>query len=107
MTGIVGSLRLPRKPQGTTPNGFGVTTRRDRWWTTPFAQGVLFTICAVYLGFSGVIWQPIGGPPYEVDGYLSPLFSPCPSSADSRSTSAMEARSAAATWSPCTCASSR
>jgi hypothetical protein len=76
MTGLVGSLRLPRKAQGTTPNGFGVTSRRDRWWTTPIVQGVLFTICAVYLGFSGVVWQPIGGPPYEAAGYLSPLFSP-------------------------------
>ena len=76
MTGLVGTRRPPRKPQGTTPNGFGVTKRRDRWWTTPLVQGVLFTICATYLGFSGILWQPLGGPPYEVDGYLSPLFSP-------------------------------
>jgi hypothetical protein len=39
-------------------------------------QGIVFTICATYLMFSGVIWNPIGGPAYEVDGYLSPLFSP-------------------------------
>ena len=76
MTGIAGSLRLPRKTQGTAPTGFGVTRRRDRWWTAPLVQGTLFTICAVYLGFSGILWQPLGGPPYEADGYLSPLFSP-------------------------------
>ena len=76
MTGIAGSLRLPRKPQGTAPTGLGVTRRLDRWWTAPLVQGTLFTICAVYLGFSGILWQPLGGPPYEHDGYLSPLFSP-------------------------------
>jgi hypothetical protein len=76
MTGIVSTLRTPRKPAGTAPSGFGETRRRDRWWTAPLWQGVLFSICAAYLGFSGVVWQPLGGPAYEVDGYLSPLFSP-------------------------------
>jgi hypothetical protein len=64
------------KPAGTTPRGFLRTSRRTRWWIAPTVQGILFTICAVYLGFSGVLWQPLGGPAYEVDGYLSPLFSP-------------------------------
>ena len=74
MTGIADTLRLPRKPQGTAQVGLGATRRRDRWWTAPVVQGVVFTICAVYLGFSGVLWQPLGGPPYEAEGYLSPLL---------------------------------
>jgi hypothetical protein len=65
------------KPAGTTPSGFGFTRRRDRWWVAPTVQGILFTILASYLFFSGIIWTPqILGTAYEVDGYLSPLFSP-------------------------------
>ena len=73
---LVARLRTPRKPAGTAPSGLGVTRRVDRWWVAPSIQGTVFTICAVYLGFSGVLWQPLGGPPYEAAGYLSPLFSP-------------------------------
>jgi hypothetical protein len=69
-------LRALRKPRGTAPQGFGATSRRDSWAVYPVVQGVVFTICATYLLFSGVIWNPIWGTPYEVDGYLSPLFSP-------------------------------
>ena len=29
-----------------------------------------------YLFVSGILWTPLFGTPYEVDGYLSPLFSP-------------------------------
>ncbi len=76
MTGLVGSLRAPRKAAGTAPSGFGATRRRDRWWTAPLVQGTLFTICATYLFVSGIIWTPLFGTAYEVDGYLSPLFSP-------------------------------
>lgn len=76
MTGLVGSIRAPRKPAGTAPAGFGATRRRDRWWTAPLAQGTLFTICATYLFISGIIWTPLLGTAYLVDGYLSPLFSP-------------------------------
>jgi hypothetical protein len=76
MTGLVGSLRAPRKPAGTAANGFGATRRRDRWWTAPLVQGVLFTVCATYLFFSGIIWTPLFGTGYEHEGYLSPLFSP-------------------------------
>ena len=76
MTGFTGSIRLPRKPAGTASNGFGVTRRRDRWWTAPVVQGTVFTICATYLFFSGIIWTPLFGTAYLVDGYLSPLFSP-------------------------------
>jgi len=64
------------KPAGTAAPGLGRTRRRDRWWVAPSVQGVLFTVCATYLFFSGILWTPIFGTAYEVDGYLSPLFSP-------------------------------
>jgi hypothetical protein len=64
------------KPAGTAPSGLGVTRRRDAWWTAPTVQGVLFTVCATYLFVSGILWTPIFGTPYDVEGYLSPLFSP-------------------------------
>ena len=79
MTGLPASLRVarpPRKPAGTTPRGFGVTRRLDAWWMEPAVQGTLFTVCAVYLFISGVLLTPLFDTPYEVDGYLSPLFSP-------------------------------
>jgi hypothetical protein len=79
MTGLPASLRLarpPRKPAGTTPSGFGVTQRLDRWWVAPAVQGTLFTVCATYLFVSGILLTPITNAPYEIDGYLSPLFSP-------------------------------
>jgi hypothetical protein len=64
------------KPAGTAAAGLGRTARRDRWWVAPGIQAVLFTVCATYLFFSGIVWNPLFGTPYEVDGYLSPLFSP-------------------------------
>jgi hypothetical protein len=64
------------KPLGTARRGLGATSRRDAWWVAPGVQATLFTICATYLFFSGIIWTPIFGTAYEVDGYLSPLFSP-------------------------------
>ncbi len=76
MTGQSAVLRALRKPRGTAPQGFGKTGRTDTWVIYPVIQGLVFTICASYLMFSGVFWQPLGGPPYEVNGYLSPLFSP-------------------------------
>jgi hypothetical protein len=36
----------------------------------------LFTVCATYLFFSGIVWTPLFGTRYEAEGYLSPLFSP-------------------------------
>ena len=69
-------MRALRKPRGTAQEGFGATNRRDSWAIYPVVQAIVFTFCASYLMFSGVIWNPIGGPAYEVDGYLSPLFSP-------------------------------
>jgi hypothetical protein len=70
-------LRALRKPRGTAPQGFGETKRRDSWAVYPVVQALVFTICAGYLTFSGVLWGPLFGPQYvEVDNYLSPLFSP-------------------------------
>ena len=76
MTGLPASLRLPRKPPGTARSGLGITRRVDRWWVAPTVQGALFTVCATYLFVSGILLTPLFGTPYEVDGYLSPLFSP-------------------------------
>lgn len=76
MTGIPASVRLPRKPPGTARQGLGATNRVDRWALAPAAQATLFTLCATYLFVSGILLTPLFGTPYEVDGYLSPLFSP-------------------------------
>ena len=76
MTAEAPAVRVPGKPRGTAAMGLGRTSRLDSWASAPALQGVVFTICATYLGFSGVLWNPLGGPAYEVDGYLSPLFSP-------------------------------
>ena len=76
MTGIPASLRLPRKPPGTAQQDFLATNRRDGWALAPGVQAVLFTVCATYLFVSGILFTPLFGTPYLVDGYLSPLFSP-------------------------------
>jgi hypothetical protein len=76
MTGIPATLRLPRKPPGTARQGLGATGRRDEWALAPGVQAVLFTVLATYLFWSGIVWTPLLGTGYEVDGYLSPLFSP-------------------------------
>ena len=76
MTGLPASLRAPRKPGGTARNGLGATNRLDRWWVAPGVQGAVFTVCATYLFVSGILLTPLFATPYEVDGYLSPLFSP-------------------------------
>ncbi len=76
MTGLPASIRLPRKPPGTVANGLGKTRRVDRWWVAPGVQATLFTVCATYLFISGILLTPLFGTPYEVDHYLSPLFSP-------------------------------
>jgi len=78
MSGLPATVRLPRKPPGTAPVGLGATRRIDRWWVAPGVQAALFTVCATYLFVSGILFTPIFGDavPYQVDGYLSPLFSP-------------------------------
>jgi len=70
------TARTTVKPRGTARAGLGVTRRRDRWWIAPGVQATLFTVCATYLFLSGIVWTPLFGTPYQVDGYLSPLFSP-------------------------------
>jgi len=70
---------IPRtvlKPPGTADQRFLATMRRERWWIAPGVQATLFTLLAGYLFFSGIVWTPLFGTAYEVDGYLSPLFSP-------------------------------
>ncbi len=76
MTARPGALEVPAKRRGTARQSIFATNRRDPWAIAPVVQGLLFTICASYLFFSGIIWTPLFGTPYEVDGYLSPLFSP-------------------------------
>ena len=77
MTGQSAVLRALRKPRGTARQGFGATSRRDSWIVYPIVQGTLFTVCATYLLYSGVLWNAIWpATPYEADNYLSPLFSP-------------------------------
>ena len=70
------ALRVPAKPRGTAAQGFSKTSRRDAWAIPPIVQATVFTICATYLTVSGIVWNPLFHTPYEVDGYLSPLFSP-------------------------------
>ena len=77
MTVQAAVLRALRKPRGTAEQGFGATKRRDGWIAYPVLQAVVFTLCAGYLTFSGVLWGPLFGPQFvEHDNYLSPLFSP-------------------------------
>ncbi len=76
MTGLPASLRLPRKPAGTARQGFGATSRLDDWATEPGIVGLGFTAFILYSLFSALLWYPLFGVAYEVDGYLSPFFSP-------------------------------
>jgi hypothetical protein len=76
MTGLPASLRLPRKPAGTVRQGFGATSRIDDWASEPAIVAIGFTSFIVYSLFSALLWQPLLGVAYEVDGYLSPFFSP-------------------------------
>jgi len=63
-------------PGGTARSGFGATARPDRWWSSPGLVAVVFTSFIVYSLFSALLWGPVFNVPYEVDGYLSPFFSP-------------------------------
>jgi hypothetical protein len=78
MTDVVAPLaRVPGKPRGTAAQGYGKTARRDLWRLAPTVQLIVFTFCASYLTFSGIVWGPLFGPQVvQFDGYLSPLFSP-------------------------------
>jgi len=66
----------PIKPAGTALRGFGATARRDRWSREPTAVAIGLTVFVLYATFSAFVWGPVFGVPYQVDGYLSPFFSP-------------------------------
>ena len=63
-------------PGGTALQGLGRTSRRDFWWLQPGIVAAGFGAFIVYSLFSALVWQPMFHVPYEVDGYLSPFFSP-------------------------------
>src|SRR5919106_3133832 len=63
-------------PKGTALQGLGATQRRDAWWLQPGIVAAGFGTFIAYSLFSALIWEPVFGVPYEVDGYLSPFFSP-------------------------------
>ena len=63
--------------RGARPRqGFGKTNRRDRWAISPIVQGRCSRSARRTCSSSGDLWNPIFDTGYEVDGYLSPLFSP-------------------------------
>jgi hypothetical protein len=68
--------RTPIKPPGTAAQGFGQTTRTDTWAVAPTAVALGFGAFILYSLSSAFLWGPLFGVPYEVDGYLSPFFSP-------------------------------
>lgn len=70
------TIETPLKPAGTARQGLGATSRRDDWRTEPLIVAVGFTAFILYTLFSALIWGPVFSAPYEVDGYLSPFFSP-------------------------------
>jgi hypothetical protein len=65
-----------RNPRGTARQGLGATSRRDAWWLVPGIIASGFGAFIAYSLFSALLWEPIFHVPYEVDGYLSPFFSP-------------------------------
>ena len=54
-----------------TRRGFGQTTRRDAWWTTPAA---VFTILSAFVVYA--TWAAFQGQYYHWGPYLSPFYSP-------------------------------
>src|ERR687896_2205496 len=63
-------------PKGTALQGLGATQRRDLWFVQPGIIAMGFGAFIAYSLFSALIWEPVFGVDYEVDGYLSPFFSP-------------------------------
>ena len=78
MTGLPASLRAPAQADRHRSRTGSARRSADRRLVDRprLVQGTLFTICATYLFVSGILFTPLFGTPYEVDGYLSPLFSP-------------------------------
>lgn len=79
MTAWPASLRAarpPRKPPGTAAQGFGQTSRADDWWSSALGVGFWLAVLVVYSAFSAMLWRPLFGVAYEVDGYASPFFFP-------------------------------
>jgi hypothetical protein len=79
MTGLPASLRTarpPRKPAGTAALGYGQTSRLDGWWVSPLNVGFWLAVLVLYSVFSALLWKPVFGTDYEVDGYASPFFAP-------------------------------
>ena len=64
------------KPPGTARQGFGQTLRMDRWSLQPMIVGLVFTGFIIWSLVSALLLTPYFGFAYEVDGYLSPFFSP-------------------------------
>jgi len=58
-------------PLTAAPRGFGRTSRRDTWWTTPLAVFTVFTSFIVYS-----TWAALQNQHYEFGPYLSPFYSP-------------------------------
>ena len=79
MTTLPAGLRVarpPRKPAGTALQGFGATGRRDDWWSSAFGVGFWLAVLVFYSVFSALLWKPLFGAAYEVDGYTSPFVVP-------------------------------
>ena len=79
MTGIPASLqrgRPTRKPAGTASLGLGSTSRVDEWWWAPLSVGFWLAVLVIYAFVSAMIWWPMIGGSYEVDGYTSPFIAP-------------------------------
>jgi hypothetical protein len=58
-------------PLTAAPHGFGKTSRRDSWWTTPLAVFVVFTSFIVY-----ATWAAFQNAHYISGPYLSPFYAP-------------------------------
>ena len=69
------ATQLPN-PRGTARQGLARTSRRDFWWLQPGIVAMGFGAFIGYSLFSALIWEPVFNVGYEVDGYLSPFYSP-------------------------------
>jgi hypothetical protein len=58
-------------PLTAAPQGFGRTSRRDAWWTTPLVVFSVFTAFIVY-----ATWAAFQNAHYEYGPYLSPFYAP-------------------------------